>query len=52
LLLVAILLVNTPDCHLSLVIASVVQSDAVNYNTTHSAFQNHAQAAFDISAID
>jgi len=30
LLLVAFLLVNTPNCHLSLVLASVVKSDAVN----------------------
>jgi len=34
LLLVAFLLVNAPNCHLSLVLASVVQSDAVNCNTT------------------
>jgi len=30
LLLVAFLLVNAPNCHLSLVLASVVQGDAVN----------------------
>jgi len=33
LLLVAFLLVNAPNCHLSLVFASVVQGDAVNCNT-------------------
>jgi len=32
LLLVAVLLVNAPNCHLSLVLASVVQDDAVNCN--------------------
>jgi len=32
LLLVAFLLVNAPNCHLSLVLASVVQGDAVNFN--------------------
>jgi len=32
LLLVAVLLVNAPNCHLSLVLASVVQGDAVNCN--------------------
>jgi len=31
-LLVAFLLVNAPNCHLSLVLASVVQGDAVNCN--------------------
>jgi len=36
LLLVAFLLVNVPNCHLSLVLASVVQGDAVNCNTIHS----------------
>jgi len=34
LLLVAFLLVNAPNCHHSLVLASVVQGDAVNCNTT------------------
>jgi len=33
LLLVAFLLVNALNCHLSLVLASVVQGDAVNCNT-------------------
>jgi len=33
LLLVTFLLVNAPNCHLSLVLASVVQGDAVNCNT-------------------
>jgi len=33
LLLVAFLLVNAPNCNLSLVLASVVQGDAVNCNT-------------------
>jgi len=33
LLLVAFLLVNAPDCHLSLVLASIVQGDAVNCNS-------------------
>jgi len=32
LLLVAFLLVDAPNCHLSLVLASVVQGDAVNCN--------------------
>jgi len=32
LLLVVCLLVNVPNCHLSLVLASVVQGDAVNCN--------------------
>jgi len=36
LLLVAFLLVNAPNCHLSLVLASVVQGDAVNCNTGNS----------------
>jgi len=35
LLLVAFLLVNAPNCHLSLVLASVVQGDAVNCNTSN-----------------
>jgi len=34
LLLVAFLLVNAPNCHLSLVLASVVQGDAVNCNNS------------------
>jgi len=34
LLLVAFLLVNAPNCHISLVLASVVQGDAVNCNIT------------------
>jgi len=33
LLLVAFLLVTAPNCHLLLVLASVVQGDAVNCNT-------------------
>jgi len=33
LLPVAFLLVNAPNCHLCLVLASVVQGDAVNCNT-------------------
>jgi len=33
LLLVAFLLLNAPNCHLSLVLASVVQGDAVNCNS-------------------
>jgi len=33
LLLIAFLLVNGQNCHLSLVLASVVQGDAVNSNT-------------------
>jgi len=33
LLLVAFLLVNAPYCHLSFVLASVVQGDAANCNT-------------------
>jgi len=33
LLLVAFLLLNVPNCHLSLVLASVVQGDVVNCNT-------------------
>jgi len=35
LLLVAFLLVDAPNCHLSLVLASVVQSDAVNCNISY-----------------
>jgi len=35
LLLVAFLLVNAPNCHLSLVLASAVQGDAVNCNKWH-----------------
>ena len=34
LLLVAFLLVNAPNCHLSFVLASVVQGGVVNCNTT------------------
>jgi len=34
LLLVAFLLVNAPNCHLSLVLSSAVQGDAVNCNST------------------
>jgi len=37
LLLVAFLLVNASNCHLSLVLASVVQGDAVNCNSSHHA---------------
>jgi len=33
LLLVALLLVNAPNCHRFLVLASVVQGDAVNCNS-------------------
>jgi len=44
LLVVAFLLVNAPNCHLSLVLASVVQGDAVNCNSTllhtHHVFQS------------
>jgi len=35
LLLVAFLLVNAPNCHLSFVLASVVLGDAVNYNASN-----------------
>ena len=44
LLLVAILFVNAPNCHLSLVLAAVVQGDAVNCKTMHvfMAFLNKA----------
>jgi len=35
LLLVAFMLVNAPNCHLSLALASVVQGDAVNCNKSH-----------------
>jgi len=35
LLLVAFLLVNAPNCHLSLVLALVVQGDGVNCNRPH-----------------
>jgi len=38
LLLVVFLLVNAPNCHLSLVLASVVQGDAVNCNTCYILF--------------
>ena len=44
-LLVAFLLVNAPNYHLSLVLASVVQGDAVNCNTTKNdqvAFLTHS----------
>jgi len=34
LLLVAFLLVNAPNCHLSLVLASALQGDAVDCNST------------------
>jgi len=39
LLLVPFLLVNAPNCHLSLVLASVVQGDAVNCNGRESIFR-------------
>jgi len=39
LLLVAFLLVNAPNCHLSLVLASVVQGDAVNCNSNYAIVQ-------------
>jgi len=42
LLLVAFLLVNAPNCHLSLVLASVVQGDAVNCNTCFLQFPSAA----------
>jgi len=42
LLLVAFLLGNAPICHLSLVLASVVQGDAVNCNTKKGAKQSFA----------
>jgi len=42
LLLVAFLLVNAPNCHLSLVLASVVQGDAVNCNSSHFLFKHLA----------
>jgi len=35
LLLVAFLLINAPNCHLSLVLALVVQGDAVNCNISN-----------------
>jgi len=41
LLLVAFLFVNVPNCHLSLVLASAVQGDAVNCNSSDRRFENH-----------
>jgi len=41
LLLVAFLLVNAPNCHLSLVLASVVQGDAVNCNSSQGGLGSH-----------
>jgi len=46
LLQVAFLLVNAPNCHLSLVLASVVQGDAVNCSTTLAPCLNYSQAQF------
>jgi len=40
LLLVAFLLVNATNCHLSLVLASVVQRDAVNCNSAETTQQS------------
>jgi len=42
LLLVAFLFVNAPNCHLSLVLASVVQGDAVKCNTPPAAPLQHS----------
>jgi len=47
LLLVAFLLVNAPNCHLSLVLASVVQGDAVNCNTRNHQNYLHAPGCYD-----
>jgi len=44
LLQVAFLLVNAPYCHLSLVLASVVQGDAVNCNSCQ--MQNRKMSKF------
>jgi len=41
LLLVAFLLVNAPNCHVSLVLASVVQDDAVNCNSRDTGERGH-----------
>ena len=41
-LLVAFLSVNAPNCHLSLVLASVVQGDAVNCNISQLKYKTHA----------
>jgi len=49
LLLVAFLLVNAPNCHLSLVLASVVQGDAVNCNNSHHGTVGH-QATYILNA--
>jgi len=50
LLVVAFLLVNAPNCHLSLVLASVLQGDAVNCNSTllhtHHVFQSRYRWRF------
>jgi len=41
LLLVTFLLVNAPNCHLSLVLPSVVQGDAVNCSTPHAGHEKN-----------
>jgi len=45
LLLIAFLLVNAPNCHLSLVLASVVQGDAVNCNIRQWTFSGYRSAS-------
>jgi len=53
LLLVAFLLVNAPNCHLYLVLASVVQGDAVNCNSRHShVFRIRLRSSFKIFKPD
>jgi len=42
LLLLAFLFVNAPNCHLSLVLASVVQGDAVNCNIRPATPRQHS----------
>jgi len=49
LLLVAFLLVNAPNCHLSLVLASVVQGDAVNCTTVLNASVKWCQILWTLS---
>jgi len=52
LLLVPFLLVNAPNCHLSLVLASVVQGDAVNCNGRESIFRLRFCSQFIESGFD
>jgi len=55
LLLVAFLLVNAPNCHTSLVLASVVTGDAVNCNSipSHKYIKtfNWVRSSFEVSEL-